>query len=109
MQRLIAVAKVCLPNSDQIGCISVPDVNPVFATPEGLILGVANKLIEFSWILAVIAIVWSGVLYITSAGDESKMKMAKQNLIWAITGLVVFLVAILIIKWVQSILEGSIT
>jgi len=44
-------------------------------------------------------------MYITSGGDPTKAESAKKNLIWAITGIVVILLAYVIVQWVGNILN----
>jgi hypothetical protein len=38
--------------------------------------------------ISVVALVWAGVLYLTSYGDEEKVKKAKKAIIWTVLGLV---------------------
>lgn len=106
MHRLIA--QNCIPNiPPEIGCIIPPAAQPSITSPQTFLVALASWLIGFAGILAVIAIVWSGILYMTSAGDEQKAATAKANLIWAITGLIVFLSVFIIIRWIRAILTGT--
>jgi hypothetical protein len=78
--------------------------------PEGTI---AQIVFEFaSWILlifgsvAIIGFVIAGILYLTSAGDEDKMKKAKQGMIYAIIGVAVGLLGYVIVQAVDEWLWG---
>lgn len=53
--------------------------------------------------LALIAIVWGGVMYILSLGDESRSARAKQIILYAILGLLIAGIASIIIDIVQCI------
>lgn len=57
--------------------------------------------------LAVLAIVYSGIMYITAGGDTAKAESARKNLTWAIIGLVIILLAEVIIQLVKSILAAN--
>jgi len=72
-----------------------------------LLSGVATWIIGFAGAFATIAVVYSGIMYITAAGDEAKAETAKKNLTWAILGVVVAILAILIINNIIPILAGT--
>jgi len=73
----------------------------------GVVSGVIDWILLVAGGLAVIAIVYSGIMYITSGGDTTKAETAKKNLIWAISGIVVITLAYVIIQWTQVILSGK--
>lgn len=50
--------------------------------------------------LALLAIIWSGVLYLTSMGDAAKAEAAKKNLTWAVVGLIILIGLWAILKFV---------
>jgi fumarate reductase subunit D len=54
--------------------------------------------------LAVLMIVVSGILYITSGGDQQRTEMAKKWLIFSIVGLVVALLAYVIVIFVGQMM-----
>lgn len=68
-----------------------------------------DLLFYFAAILAIISIVISGIQWITSVGDPSKIASAKKRLLYSIIGLVVVAGAFLIVKVILSILgvEGA--
>ena len=63
-----------------------------------LIVAVGNWLLILVGVLAVIAIIYSGIMYMTAGGDQSKAEVAKKNLTWAILGLIIALLALVIIN-----------
>ena len=44
-----------------------------------LIIGWMNFLLELTALLAVVALVWAGFVYVTSAGEDGRIETAKKN------------------------------
>jgi len=60
-------------------------------------------------IIAVIGFIISGIMYLTSAGDEEQQKRAKHALYYAITGVVVGLIGLVVLIAVNNLLSGTST
>lgn len=62
-------------------------------TKEGdlkqLIIGWTNFLLPLAAVLAVLAVVWAGFLYITSFGDDGRTESAKKIIMWVVVGILV--------------------
>lgn len=58
-------------------------------------------------ILAVIAIMVSGIQYILSFGNPEKAQLAKKNLVWAITGIIIGALAGVIILLVRQVIGST--
>ncbi len=69
-------------------------------SPAELVLVIINWLIGILGSLAVIAIIYSGIMYITAGPDTARAEAAKKNLLWAIVGIVIILAAFLIVNFV---------
>ena len=67
---------------------------------NGLIKTVVNVLLWAVGILSVIMIIFSGLRYITSAGDASKTKSAQSALTYSVVGLIVAIMAYAIVNMV---------
>ncbi len=67
---------------------------------KGLIKTVVNVLLWVVGILSVIMIIFSGLRYITSAGDASKTKSAQSTLTYSVVGLIVAIMAYAIVNMV---------
>lgn len=52
---------------------------------------------------AVIMFLYAGILFVTSAGDPSKITKAKTAVIWAIVGIAVGLIAYVAVGWIRFI------
>lgn len=69
---------------------------------------IINRIILVLGIVAVIAIIIGGVLYMASAGDAGKLKKAKDTILYACIGLIVCVLAAAIVNFVIGIIpDGS--
>lgn len=80
-------------DNDSSGGLNIE--NPLGTTSDitTLVENILNFLWKLSWAIAPILIVYAGFLYITSAGNEDKVKTAQKTLIWALVGFAVVLIA----------------
>lgn len=69
-------------------------------TLEDFIIKIINWAIGFSAVVAVVMIVFAGFKYITANGDENKISSATKTLTFAIVGLVVCFIAVMIVNFV---------
>ena len=63
---------------------------------------IINVVIGLIGFVAVIVIILGGVQYTTSAGDSSKVKKAKDTIMYGIIGLVIALMAYSIVNFILS-------
>jgi len=56
---------------------------------EAAILSLTNWILGFVAMIAVLAIIWGGVTYIGSSGDETKATTGKRVVTYALIGLVI--------------------
>jgi len=68
---------------------------------------IINWLLSMVALLAMVALIWGGIMYILSLGDESRATTAKKIILYAIVGLVVVIVSFVIITTVQRFLTAS--
>lgn len=81
--------------------------NPLGGTTIYSLLGkVIGFLLGLVGLLAMLALVWGGIQFIISFGDETKLKSAKQIVYAAISGLLVVTLSYLIIRVVTQYLLG---
>ncbi len=72
----------------------------------GFVTTVINWAIGFAALVCVVILIAAGYMYITAAGDEGKIQKATSTLTWAIVGLVVCFIAVLLVRFVlQTILK----
>lgn len=92
-------------------CINAPEsevcvgrqnpANPV-AGEEGVLVTVLNVLSFVVGVASVLMVILGGFKYITSGGDSTAINNAKNTVLYAIIGLVVFLFSQVIIRFVIS-------
>ena len=68
---------------------------------------VLNFILAVLGVLGIVGIAVSGVLYITSGGDEKRTEMAKQWMLYSIMGLVIALLGYTIVKSIANLLGGT--
>lgn len=66
---------------------------------KALIVAWTNFLLPIAAVIAVLAIVWAGFLYITSFGDDGRIETAKKIIIWVAVGIVVMAGAYAIVNF----------
>lgn len=74
---------------------------------ENFIAAIITWMLNIIGVFAVFALIYSGILYVTSAGDPTKTETAKKNLTWAIIGIAVVLLCRVILYSIVKILEGN--
>jgi len=52
-------------------------------------------------------LVYGGIIYITAAGSEDKIKVGKTSIINAVIGIIIIILTYLIISWVRLALKGQ--
>lgn len=63
---------------------------------------IINTLLLILGIIAVIMIIFGGIRYTTSAGDASRVKAAKDTVMYSVVGLVVAILAFAIVNFVLT-------
>jgi len=75
--------------------------------PGGVISYVIDWILILAGAIAVIYLIYGGLLYITAGGDAEKATKGRTALINAIIGIVIIALAYLIVTWVSSIISGT--
>jgi hypothetical protein len=87
------------------------DLTNSYNLPNGSISGIIGNILN--WLLGlfaalgIIGFVISGILYLTSAGDDSQIEKAKTAMMYSILGIIVGLMGFVILQAVNSMLNGS--
>lgn len=83
--------------------------NPVKADNlTELLADIANFIFIIAIPIAVIAILISGIKYLTAGGNEDKINSARRALVWTAVGLVIILIGKGIISVIQSLLSVTV-
>lgn len=67
------------------------------------IILVVREAIKYVGILAILALSWGGIQFLTSMGNDEKVKGAKNTIIYALVGVLLSVVAYTIIDIVNSL------
>lgn len=68
---------------------------------------VINLILLIAGILAVIYLIYSGILYITAGGDTGKADKGRTGIVNAIIGLVIISAAYLLVRFVGGAISGA--
>jgi hypothetical protein len=74
-----------------------------------IIRSLLNYLLIFIGIAAVLGFVVAGIMYITAAGDEDRVKSAKNMMLYSIIGIVVALIGYAVVNLVFGIMKSGST
>lgn len=75
--------------------------------PEEFIKLAINTLLSFVGLVALAVVIWGGVLYITSAGDEDRAAKGKRLVLYAIVGLLLIGASAIIVNLAISLFTGN--
>jgi len=65
-------------------------------------LNTLNFLLSVVGVLAIIMLVWGGIMYLTAAGNEKRIDVAKNIVTWSIVGIAVALAALVITRQIAT-------
>ncbi len=112
---IILVAIICVFAVASVAKADVPSISNIklptshFQNLGELIVAVINWLLTLCGALAVVAIIYSGIMYITAGGDSEKAATARKNITWAVIGIVVVLLSLVTVAWVNGITSGKVS
>ena len=84
-------------------CQDVPNINCLGV----VFLNVTNAFLIFAGIVATFLIVWAGIRFITSGGDQKQVQGARAMLTYAIIGLIVVLSSYAIVFFIGYLTKSS--
>jgi ABC-type cobalamin transport system permease subunit len=70
----------------------ITDAPPI----SSILSNVLNFLLSIIGVLGIIGLVISGILYLTAAGDEKRMRVAKNAMIGSVIGIIIALGALIL-------------
>jgi len=71
---------------------------------EGALIDITNWLLGFVVIFGILAVIWGGINYVGSAGDQEKATTAKRVITYALLGIIIAGLAYAAVKVVVDIL-----
>jgi small-conductance mechanosensitive channel len=82
--------------------ILAPNPNITSADPKQMTVNIINYLLFFLGVIAVVAIIYAGILFLTSGGEAERTTRARSTLIYAIIGIIIIVLAFAIVRWVAD-------
>lgn len=76
-------------------------------TLRGLIMTMVNYFLGFLGLLAVIMVIYGGVTYVSSAGNEEAVGKAKKIIMYALIGIVIILLSFVLVRMVLGSGTGT--
>ena len=76
----------------------------MIATVWKIILTILSDLFFVAGVLAVVYLIYTGIIFITSAGDPGAVTKAKRALVGTLTGLVIVLLAQVVVNTILSLI-----
>ncbi len=76
-----------------------------FATLTDLFMALLKWALGFLGILAVAAIIYGGVVYITSVGDEKKAEKGKMIILYTVIGIIVVGGAAVVVNFIITLVQ----
>lgn len=71
------------------------------------IINIINVIIGVLGLVAVVVIIYGGVQYMTSTGESSKVKKAKDTILYGVIGLIICILAFAIVNFVIKGITGA--
>lgn len=65
-----------------------------------IITTIINVMLFIAAALAVIMIIYGGIRYITAHGDEKQVKVAKDTIVYSVTGLIIAILAYALVTFI---------
>lgn len=77
------------------GSVGVP-----VTSPDTSLIAILNTIYAWAGIIAVIVIIIAGYFYVTSGGNPSQTKRAREAVIYSVVGIVVIIMAFTITQFI---------
>jgi hypothetical protein len=105
----LAVAVMTLPAIAMAQFVKPTGTNLPDAGIAEIITSVMNWILGIVGVLGIIGFAVAGILYLTAAGDETKIDSAKRAMTYSIVGVIVALIGLVIVTAVSNMLSANST
>lgn len=105
MFNLAANAAGILNPTDNLGAVS--DATGGQTSLRGLVLTIVNYFLGFLGLLAVVMVIYGGVTYVSSAGNDEAVGKAKKIIMYALIGIVIILLSFVVVKAILGAGTGT--
>ena len=87
--------------------IGLTTINADGATVSGIILGIISWVLGFAGILAILFIIYAGISFLTSSGNEKQAEKAKTILTNAVIGIIIIILSYTIVSFIKVNVAGA--
>lgn len=77
--------------------------------PAEVIVGLIQYALIFIGAIALIFVIYGGIIYITSGGDAEKTTKARNTLMYAVLGIIIVVLSYAIVTWASSWAAGGLS
>ena len=81
----------------------------LFEGSTAIVPRIINLMLFIVGVLAIFMMIYGGIRYVLSGGDNGKVKDAKNTILYAIVGLIVAILGYAIVNWVVSVVGSGAT
>lgn len=74
---------------------------------DGVFTQITNTVLYVVGIVSVVMLIWGGLRYVISGGDNKKVTDAKNTIMYAIIGLIIAILAFAIVNFVINAIGGA--
>lgn len=96
------LAQIDLPGG--LGKLEFPKPVGGLDSPRGIGEAVMAWMIGIAGTLAIVALIYSGIMYITAGANQEQAEKAKKNMGWAVMGIIFVALAAVLVFWVNQML-----
>ncbi len=91
-----------------VPALAQTDLNPIGVTDPRILIGrIINAILGIVGSLALLAFIVGGLTWVTSAGNDEKVKKGQEKINWATIGLVIIFLAYVIVSFLITSLTGQ--
>jgi len=106
--NLIQGAHAALTTTDFNG-INVVTANVSNLSLQGIAVKVVGFILIVAAIIAVIYLLYSGILYLTAAGNEANADKGRKGIVNAVIGIIIIVLAFVILRVTQNAAQNAVT
>lgn len=70
--------------------------------PKVIVINIINYALFFIGVIALVFVIYGGIMYITSGGDSDKTTKARNTIMYAVLGIIVVVISYVIVRWAGS-------
>jgi hypothetical protein len=84
--------------------VAIPSISIASGSvdPKTLTVNLINYALFFIGALALVFVIYGGILFVTSGGDAEKTTKARNTLLYAVIGVIVVVLAYAIVNWAST-------